>query len=63
MNQVVLGLIIIFILSTVAGWLFSRKKMAEKPIKVMLFALYFWLTAFILLMVYAGLYQFGWLEA
>lgn len=49
-------------LSTIAGWLFSRSKKAETPIKVMVFVLYFWLFAFIQMIVFAVLYQFGLLD-
>lgn len=62
MNITIIGLLLIILISTLAGWLFSRSKKVEKPVMVMLFVLYFWLFAFIQLGVFAVLYQFGMFE-
>ena len=59
MNTMVIGLMVLILISTAAGWFFSHAKEAEKPVKVMLFVLYFWLFVFIQLVVFAVLYHFG----
>jgi hypothetical protein len=59
MSLTMIGVIGLIIISAVSGWFFSRTKKVEKPVKVMLFVLYFWISFFILLMVFAGLYYFG----
>jgi hypothetical protein len=41
--------------SLIAGWL-SFTKPVEKPVKVMLFVGYFWLSAFLQLLLLAGVY-------
>ena len=58
MNSMVIGLMVLISISTAAGWFFSHAKVAEKPVKVMLFVLYFWLFVFIQLVVFAVLYHF-----
>ena len=58
MSTTVIGLIILISISTFAGWFFSHAKDAEKPVKVMLFVLYFWLFIFVQVMVFAVLYHF-----
>ena len=58
MNTMVIGLMVLISISTAAGWFFSHAKEAEKPVKVMLFVLYFWLFVFIQLVVFAVLYHF-----
>jgi hypothetical protein len=59
MSPTIIGLIGLIFVSTVSGWFFSRSKKVEKPVKVMLFVLYFWVSFFVLLMVFAGLYYFS----
>jgi hypothetical protein len=59
MNTMVIGLMVLLSISTAAGWFFSHAKEAEKPVKVMLFVLYFWLFVFIQLVIFAVLYHFG----
>jgi len=59
MNSTVIGILSVVFTSTVAGWLISRTKKVEKPVKVMLFVLYFWASFFIQLVVFAMLYHFG----
>jgi len=34
MNSTVIGLFIVILISTIAGWLISRSKQVEKPVKV-----------------------------
>jgi hypothetical protein len=45
----------------VAGFWFSRRA-ETKPVKVMLFVLYFWIAAFIQLVIAALMYQGGLLQ-
>ncbi|NOR69031.1 MAG: hypothetical protein GQ532_04950 [Methylomarinum sp.] len=59
MNSMVIGVLGVIFISTVAGWLFSRPKKVEKPVKVMLFVLYFWVSFFVQLVTFAMLYHFG----
>jgi len=59
MNSTVIGILSVVFTSTVAGWLISRTKKVEKPVKVMLFVLYFWASFFIQLVAFAMLYHFG----
>ena len=58
MDSIFIYLITILFTSTIAGWLFSRSKKAEKAIKVMTFLLYFWLFAFVQLIAFALLYHY-----
>lgn len=46
MNIAVQGLLVIALLSSLGGWWFSTRKAIEKPLRVMLFVLYFWAFAF-----------------
>jgi len=62
MNSTVVGLLIIVFIASIAGWFFSRSKEAEKPVKVMLFVLYFWGSVFIQVMIFSVLYQYGFLD-
>ena len=62
MSTTVIGLIILISISTFAGWFFSHAKDAEKPVKVMLFVLYFWLFIFVQVMVFAVLYHFDFIS-
>jgi len=59
MNSTVITILGVVFISSVAGWLFSRSKKVEKPVKVMLFVLYFWVSFFVQLVVFAMLYHFG----
>jgi hypothetical protein len=63
MNSTVIGLFIVILISTIAGWLISRSKQVEKPVKAMLFVLYFWVFVFIQLVIFSVLYQFGILDS
>jgi len=58
MNSLFIYFVIIMLISTSAGWLFSRSKKAEKAIKVMTFMLYFWLFAFMQLIAFGLLYHY-----
>ncbi len=62
MSTTIIGLIALISISTFAGWYFSHAKEAEKPVKVMLFVLYFWLSIFIQVVVFAVLYHFDILD-
>ncbi len=46
MNEFIAGLLMILLLSAVVSWFISSRKQVEKPVKVMLFVLYFWILAF-----------------
>lgn len=55
-DQVVTSLLAVASVSSlIAGWL-SFTKPVEKPVKVMLFVGYFWLSAFLQLLLLAGIY-------
>jgi Ca2+/Na+ antiporter len=62
MNITVIGLGLLLLIATFVGWFFTHTKKVDKPVKVMLFVLYFWITTFIQLMIFALLYQFGLLD-
>ena len=62
MSPTIIGVLGLIFIATLSGWLFSRSKNVEKPVKIMLFVLYFWVSIFIQLIVFAVLYQFGLLE-
>lgn len=62
MNSTVIALLFMACLSTCVGWFFVHTKEVEKPVKIMLFVLYFWLSAFIQLMAFSLLYKVGLLE-
>ncbi len=61
MNITVIILIVIAVVSTLGGWLMSRVK-EETPVKVLTFMLYFWLLAFVQLIVFAMVYKYGGLD-
>ncbi|NOR69178.1 MAG: hypothetical protein GQ532_05700 [Methylomarinum sp.] len=63
MSSTIIGLIVVLFISTFVGWFFSHSKKSEMPIKVMLFVLYFWISVFVQIMIFAGLYQFELLDA
>ncbi len=58
MSNTVLVVIGVMLISTLTGWFFSHSKEAEMPVKVMLFVLYFWVSVFIQIIIFAGLYHF-----
>ncbi len=62
MDPAIIGVIGLIFISAIVGWAFSRSKKVEKPVKAMLFVLYFWVSFFILLMIAAGLYHFDMLS-
>ena len=59
MSHTLLGFIVIMLVSTGIAWFLSRKKPLEKPVKIMLFVLYFWVSVFTHIIVVAGLYYFN----
>jgi hypothetical protein len=59
MSPILLYILGITLLSTIIAWFVSQSKAVEKPVKVMLFVLYFWGSVFIQLMLFAVLYKFG----
>ncbi|MCK5888796.1 MAG: hypothetical protein KAG19_02520 [Methylococcales bacterium] len=59
MNIISLGIIAILLIASIAGWFLSDSKAVDKPVKIMLFVLYFWGTVFLQLMVFAVLYPLG----
>lgn len=63
MDATVIGLLLIVSIASLAGWFFSHSKEAEKPVKVMLFVLYFWGVVFAQLIVFSLFYQFGFLDS
>jgi hypothetical protein len=62
MDIMMVALLVAILISTLAGWLISRSKQVEKPVKVMLFVLYFWGVLFVQLVIFAVLYQLGLLD-
>lgn len=63
MSATVIGFLVMLSLSTLIGWWSTRSKSVDKMIKVMLFMLYFWVSAFIQLTIFALMYQFGLLDS
>ena len=63
MNTVIIILLVIIAISTFVSWIMGRNKQVEKPVRVMLFVLYFWLLVFVQLTVLGTLYYFGVLDA
>jgi hypothetical protein len=53
LNEYIAGLLIMLLLATVGGWFISARKQVEKPVKVMLFVLYFWVLAFVQIALFA----------
>ncbi|MFK5949271.1 MAG: hypothetical protein QM500_10945 [Methylococcales bacterium] len=62
MNSIIIGLLCLALLSALSGWFFSRSKKVEKPVKAMLFVLYFWVSFFIQLAIFAVLHYFDLLD-
>jgi len=59
MSPFIITIFSLILISGFCGWFFSRNKPVEKPVKAMLFVLYFWVGFFIQLMLIAALYYFG----
>jgi heme/copper-type cytochrome/quinol oxidase subunit 4 len=59
MNNAITGLLLIITLSGLAAWWIAAHKVAERPVKVMIFVGYFWLLAFVQLSV-AAIAYFVW---
>ncbi len=47
MNIYIIGLLAMLLLAALVGWFLAARKEAEKPVKVMLFVLYFWVIVFV----------------
>lgn len=56
MHQYIALLLFMLFLSALGGWFFGARKPVEKPLKVMLFVLYFWGLAFFQLALFALFY-------
>jgi len=56
MSVTILGLLAVMAVSAMGGWWLSFRKPVEKPVKVMMFVGYFWLLAFVQLLLVAGVY-------
>lgn len=56
MSVTIAGLLAVMAVSAIGGWLLSFRKPVEKPVKVMMFVGYFWLLAFVQLLLVAGGY-------
>lgn len=59
MSATIAGLLVVVAISALGGWLLTFRKAVEKPVKAMLFVGYFWLLAFIQLLLVALAY-FAW---
>ncbi|AEG01403.1 hypothetical protein [Methylomonas methanica] len=56
MNTAILVLLGMLAVSSAFGWWLSRRKVAEKPVRVMMFIGYFWSLTFLQLLLAALLY-------
>jgi len=56
MNIAIVALLLILLVSALCGWWISSRKLAEKPVKIMMFIGYFWLLTFLQLLLFASLY-------
>lgn len=56
MNQYIATLLGMLLLAALGSWLASFRKPAEKPVKVMLFVLYFWGLVFCQVALFALVY-------
>lgn len=59
MSVTIAGLLAVIAISATGGWWLSFRKEVEKPVKAMLFVGYFWLLAFVQLLLIAAAY-FAW---
>jgi hypothetical protein len=59
MNMAIAGLLGILLISAVIAWWLVRQKPQERPVKIMMFVGYFWLSTFLQLLLAVLLY-FGW---
>lgn len=46
MHPAVIAILLVAGISAIGGWVLIARKVAEKPVKVMMFFAYFWLLAF-----------------
>ncbi|MDD2761534.1 MAG: hypothetical protein PHH11_14745 [Methylomonas sp.] len=56
MHPGIVLLLSVLMISSLCGWLMAGCKAQEKPVKIMLFVGYFWLSTFIQLLLVAGAY-------
>lgn len=56
MPVAITALLLILMLSAVLGWLQVRRKVVERPVKIMMFVGYFWLNTFLQLLLVSGVY-------
>ena len=56
MSLAIAALLAVVALSALGGWLLSAGKAVEKPVKAMIFVGYFWLLAFVQLLLIASAY-------
>ncbi len=59
MSATIAGLLVVVAISAFGGWMLIFRKAVEKPVKAMLFVGYFWLLAFVQLIL-AALAYFLW---
>lgn len=53
MNEYIAALLAMMGIAAFGGWFVSARKQAEKPVKVMLFVLYFWGLVFLQIALFA----------
>ena len=53
MNEYIAALLVMLLLAAFGGGLISARKPVEKPVKVMLFVLYFWVFVFVQVALFA----------
>lgn len=53
MNEYIAALLGMMLFATLVAWFVSARKQAEKPVKVMLFVLYFWGLVFLQIVLFA----------
>lgn len=59
MNLYIAALLGMMMVAAIVAWLLCRKKSAEKAVKILLFALYFWAIVFAEILVFALVYHFS----
>jgi hypothetical protein len=55
-HQYIAVLLVMLFLSALGGWFICARKAVEKPVKIMLFVLYFWGLAFLQMALFALFY-------
>ena len=59
MNTVILVLLLVLLVSALAGYWLTSRKAEEKPVKIMMFIGYFWVLTFLQLFLLAAAYYLG----